>query len=411
MKVLHVIPSVSPLRGGPSTVLRSMAAGLALAGVETHVVCTNDDGENTSQVRCGEPIVEDGVTYRYFPRQIKFYTVSMPLAMWLARSVHQYDILHIHSLFSFPTSVAAFWAGRRNRPYVLRPLGSLCQWGLERRRPLLKRASLSFLEHWIIAGAAALHYATKHEQYEAEKIQVGKLALVIADVLVIPNALTEGIVPEDTPRPLEKAGPLRVTTVCRFDPVKGLDLLLEAMAMLKRRHFEFKLILVGDGETTFVDKLKNQAARLGVANDIIWTGYLTGEKKLAVLGQSDIFVLPSHFESFGIAVVEAMRSGVPVVVSENVGLKYEITAGEAGIVVPLSAQGLARGIADLLTNPPLRERLGANARLVAKQFSIGKITPQIIDMYNAILARHPGGTPSDSVESRRDSKNAPVSAL
>src|SRR5437867_7180076 len=99
-KILHVIPSVGPLRGGPSAMLRSLAQSLSREGVETHVATTNDNGPETLRVPCGVPVLEDGVTYWYFPRQSRFYTFSWPLGVWLSRHVSDFDAIHIHALFS-----------------------------------------------------------------------------------------------------------------------------------------------------------------------------------------------------------------------------------------------------------------------------------------------------------------------
>src|SRR6266404_1715192 len=146
MKVLHVIPSVGALRGGPSVAVRTMARGVSEQGVTVHVVTTDDNGRGRLAVPYGRPVVEDGFTCWYFRRQTRFYTVSWPLCRWLARHAADYDLIHIHALFSFATTVAAFWAARRGVPYVVRPLGTLNTWGIENRRALLKQVSLRLVE-------------------------------------------------------------------------------------------------------------------------------------------------------------------------------------------------------------------------------------------------------------------------
>lgn len=146
MKVLHVIPSVSPLRGGPSVMLRTMAKGLAQAGVEVDVATTDDNGPGRLSVSHTIPIVEEAVTYRYFPRQTRFYTFSWPLNHWLAQHVQDYDLVHIHAIFSYVAIPAAFYAKRYGVPYVVRPLGVLNRWGIQNRRPWLKQLSFRFIE-------------------------------------------------------------------------------------------------------------------------------------------------------------------------------------------------------------------------------------------------------------------------
>ena len=90
-------------------------------------------------VPLGRPVVEHGVTYRYFPRQTRFYNASLPLTTWLWKAVPDYQLVHIHALFSYSSTVSAWMARRKHVPYVIRPLGILNQWGMENRRSVLKK--------------------------------------------------------------------------------------------------------------------------------------------------------------------------------------------------------------------------------------------------------------------------------
>src|SRR4051812_8231237 len=118
-KVLHVIPSVGARRGGPSFLVRTLAQGLSQRGIETHIATTDDDGPMRSQVPCGVPVLEHGVTHWYFRRQTRFYTFSWPLSCWLSDHIADYDLVHIHALFSYSTLAAAYWARRYRVPYVV----------------------------------------------------------------------------------------------------------------------------------------------------------------------------------------------------------------------------------------------------------------------------------------------------
>ena len=107
MKILHVIPSIAAVHGGPSVMIEMMAAGLARAGFEVHIATTNDDGAGKLPVPCGEPVLRDGLTYFFFNRQTGFYKFSMPLSQWLSKHVSDYRIIHIHALFSHSSWAAA----------------------------------------------------------------------------------------------------------------------------------------------------------------------------------------------------------------------------------------------------------------------------------------------------------------
>src|SRR5687768_10444085 len=157
-----------------------MVRGLSEAGVHVDVVTTNDDGpRRRTAVPLHRPVTRDGFTGFYFAKQTDFYKVSLPLARWLRQHVSDYDLIHIHALFSFACSAAAFSARRLGVPYIIRPLGVLNHWGTEHRRPWLKALSFRFIEGRILRGAAAVHYTSSQEQDEAQAHGVHSPAALI----------------------------------------------------------------------------------------------------------------------------------------------------------------------------------------------------------------------------------------
>jgi glycosyltransferase involved in cell wall biosynthesis len=111
-----------------------------------------------------------------------------------------------------------------------------------------------------------------------------------------------------------------------------------------------------------------------------------GADKLAVLADADLFVLPSYSENFGIAVVEAMACGLPVVISDQVNIWREIEGDGAGLVTPCEAGAVADAIARLLADPELRRRMGAAGRAaVAQRYSWDKVGEQLEAAYARIL--------------------------
>jgi glycosyltransferase involved in cell wall biosynthesis len=384
-KILHVIPSVGALRGGPSAMVRNLARDLSQQGIDTHVATTDDNGPQRLDVPWGVPVVEHGVTYWYFPRQTRLYSFSWPLGAWLAKHVADFDLLHIHALFSYASLPAAFWAHRLNVPYVVRPLGTLNEWGMQNRRPRLKRLSFRMLESRIIRHAALMHYTSDRERIEAESLRVA------APAVVIPNLIPEWNASQCAGRLRARFPQLRgrpiVLYLSRIDQKKGLDLLLAAFAVARRQVPDAMLVVAGDGPPRLVDRLHADAASLGIAADVLWTGFLAGDDKDAALADADVFVLPSRSENFGIAVAEAMAAGLPVIVSDRVGIHEEIAAASAGLVVRCEPGGLARAMTRLLTDPRLRASLGGAARSLAlRKYSSRAVTTRLIGAYNSLLS-------------------------
>jgi glycosyltransferase involved in cell wall biosynthesis len=383
-KVLHVIPSVGPLRGGPSAMVRQLAGSLARSGIETHIATTNDDGPEKLHVRCGEPVVQDGVTYWYFPRQVRFYTISWPLSVWLSNHVSNFDLLHIHALFSFAAIPASYWATRRGVPYIVRPLGTLNEWGMTHRRPWLKKASFRLLESRILKRAALVHYTSDQERHEAETLGVTAASAVIP--IGLPDSSTEGFAGAFRRRYPQLRGRRIILFLSRLDQKKGLDLLLRAFADVRRRVPNASLVIAGDGQREFVGQIKSDAKALGIAADIVWTGFLAGEDKQAALAEADVFALPSYSENFGMAVAECMAARLPVVISDQVGIHQEVSEARAGLVVPCDAAKLADALVALLTNDSLRDTLGAGGeRLARGQYSSDAVTRTLIGVYNEVV--------------------------
>ncbi len=417
MKILHVIPSVGPLRGGPSVAMRAVARGLAQAGLEVHVATTDDNGRVRLNVPHNVPVMEEGVAYWYFPRQTRFYTFSWPLTRWLAEHVKDYDLIHIHALFSYATLPAASCAARCGIPYIIRPLGTLNRWGMSNRHPWLKRLSFTLIERRILAGAAAVHYTSEQEQLEAAEWGVVKRSLVIPNAVdnlpgnytkerdqivrvsattlngvKVANTLSNDLEGRFRARYAQLAGRTIILFLSRLDPKKGLDLLLPAFAQLRAQNPDVALVLAGNGDRAFVTGLQHEAVRLGIAGDILWTDFLAGEEKWAALAGADVFVLPSYSENFGVAAVEAMAFGLPVVVSDQVGIHREIAEAQAGLVVRCAWEELARALTRLVRDEQLRSWMGRNAkRLAQTHFCLEAVTGKLINMYVDVTKSQPRG--------------------
>jgi glycosyltransferase involved in cell wall biosynthesis len=363
--------------------VRNLARSLSREGIQTHVATTDDNASETLPVPCGVPVVEDGVTYWYFPRQMRFYTFSWPLSAWLARHVSEFDVVHIHALFSYATLPAAFWAHRRGVPYIVRPLGTLNEWGMKNRRPWVKKLSFRLLESKVLEHAALVHYTSEQERLEADKLRV------TAPAMIMPNALPDTANVTAVGRFRAQYAQLRgrrvILFLARLTEKKGLDLLLRAFAKVRQEVPDAALVVAGNGPEEFVRRLKAEATALGIEEDVLWPGFLQADEKQAALSDADLFVLPSFSENFGIAAVEAMAAGLPVVVTDQVGIHREIALEQAGVVVPCDIAPLASALTRLLHDPALRQSMGENGKSLARRkYSSVTLTRKLIVVYNKI---------------------------
>jgi glycosyltransferase involved in cell wall biosynthesis len=144
----------------------------------------------------------------------------------------------------------------------------------------------------------------------------------------------------------------------RIHSKKGCDLLLEALARVAEAHPDLDLVMAGPDEEGLRPQLEAQAKRLRISARVHWTGMLEGDLKWGAFHAAEAFVLPSHQENFGIAVVEALACGLPVLISDQVNIWPDIVEDAAGIVNPDTAEGTYRSMTTLLAmTPEERQRM------------------------------------------------------
>jgi glycosyltransferase involved in cell wall biosynthesis len=381
MKVLHVIPSVSPVHGGPSRAIVDIERALSARGVDVTTVTTNDDGDTrTLPVQCGEPIAVPFATRWYFQRSTVFFKVSIGLGRWLKDNITTFDVVHAHALFSFAPVAAAIFARRAGVPYILRPLGVLARYGMTQHHPFMKRASFALIERGLIESASAVHFTSLAEQAEAEA-----LGLNCKGVL-IPLGIDIGSVTKSVHGRKKEIDAFNLLFMSRIDRKKNLEGLLEAMRLILFRNPNVTLNIAGDGDPSYITALQALARRLGIDGRVNWLGYVEGERKREALEAASTFVLPSYSENFGIAVAEALAAGLPCLVSRGVAISDEVEKAGAGIVTGTTPEEIAAGLERLLGDQSGMAASSAAARALAcSKFSIDAMGARLEALYRDIL--------------------------
>ncbi len=386
MRVLHVIPSISPLRGGPSRAVIDMVAALRRQGVEAAILTTNDHGPGLHpDLVTGRWQWHQEVPVLAFQRwsppiaPLREFAFSPGLSLWLARHLRRYQLLHVHALFSYPSTSAmamARWAGV---PYILRSIGQLSPWSLAQSRGR-KRWLLRLIERRNLQGAAALHFTTAAERDEAEALGLAPPRLVL------PLGVRCPLAPAARSSSGNGAEPVRLLFLSRIHPKKQLENLLDALALLQRRSpgARWELTIAGDGEARYVSTLRARTTALGIDGRCRWLGFVEGATKWQVLQQADWYVLPSAAENFGIAAVEALAAGTPVILSPEVAVAAAVARGGAGLVSASDPEALSMALATALKGPSLSMQAAA-LNLAESDFSWSTIALQLRDAYRQVL--------------------------
>lgn len=385
LRVLHVISSVSSLRGGPSASVQNMLKALRRRGVAVDLLATDDDGGTSRlDVPLDRFVDIEGQSTRFFPRQTVKYEFSAPMLRWLRSAIPRYDIVHTHGLFGF-APIAAAWCARAARvPYVMRPAGVLDTWGLRNKSRLVKALSIRLIEGPLLSSAAAVHFTSPLEEARA-----AELALPLRSV-VLPTGV-EIDASADEASPTAQAPPVgdkpMILYLARIHPIKRVDVLLRAYAALEDRQ-SAALVIAGDGDPALIERLRGLSAQLGLAADVHWVGFAQGALKRWLLSHASLFVLPSDSENFGMAVVEAMNAGLPVIVTCGCGLADSVRQWRAGIVTDGTVDTLRSALAELLADPTLRLAMGEAGRLsVRRELSLGVFGARLESLYRSILRR------------------------
>jgi len=366
MKILHVVPTYYPAvrYGGPIYSVHALCRALAAAGHQVHVITTSVDGAGDSNVPHGRPVDLDGVQVHYFRSWLlrRIYW-SADLADALSSMTADFDVVHLHSVFLFPTWAGARAAVRARVPYVLSPRGMLDRELIARRSTITKRAWIRLVERGNLARSARIHLTSTEERRA-----LLDLGLALAPLSVIPNGVeapasfaSDAISPDV--RALVAQG-FDILSFGRISWKKGLDRLIRALAQLP----DATALIAGNDEERFAERLRILAKQTGAGDRVrLLPRQVGGADKEALFTAARLFALPSVSENFGNVVAEAMIRGLPVVVSERVGAAEIVRAGGAGAVAGSGQQDFAAALAALLRSEQRLADAGASGVSYARE--------------------------------------------
>ena len=384
MKVLHVIPSLAKEKGGPTQISLDLIRALNDCGIEAEIATTNDNGSGLLNVPLFEKIDYEGVPVWFLPRfamPLKEFLFSPALTRWLWQHLGNYQLIHTHYLFSYAPTAAAAIARWYNLPYIVTPYGMLTSWALNHQRG--KKLVYSLIERHNFRHAVGAYCATKDESQDVENFRVP------TSTFVIPYGVDLPVTQEQARQELRSKYQITTETpivlyFSRLHEKKRPDLLIQSLSQLKEQ-WDFHLLIAGSGEPDYENYLHNLTNSLGLTSRTNFTGFITGQDKEILLQGSDLFVLPSFSENFGIAVAEAMAAKLPVIVTSGVQIAPEIAAADAGIVIDGEGSTLVEAITQLLQFPDLRKQLGNRGfELVKKRYSWRAIANQMANIYTKI---------------------------
>lgn len=384
MRVLHVIPSLAPCRGGPSKAAIGMVAALNKQGICAEIATTNDNGDQILDVPLNQLVEFEGVPTRFFSRYspkiraVREFAFSESFRRWIDQNLEQYDVVHVHAIFSFTSTYAMLCARRRGIPYVIRPIGQLEQWAIKQSK-LRKQLYLSIIERKNLLNASMIHCTAQSEKRQALEVIHHQSMEVIPLGLPLPEIIGDArnkLIEKYSLRTQDKI----ILYLARLHPKKGLELLIEALSQIETG---WQLLIVGDGDPAYVEKLHQIVEQEKLNSNVRFTGFLKGKDKNLALQGADFYALTSFSENFGISVLEAMASDTPVMISSGVALSKEIAELNLGTVCECDVESISTSLKTMLSDCSFE----SGRSVVEQHFSWDSVSRQLIEKYREIFTK------------------------
>lgn len=372
MKILHVIPYIHPRYGGPSKAIIEMCKSQKDMGIDVEIATTHFHNE--------EPVLISSLKINFFPSYLGELKYSPELKKWLEKNIKKYDLVHIHTIFAYSTVIGTKLSRKYKIPHIIRTTGQLYEWCLNNKSKFRKKLWWHLFDKGSIKSADSIHYTTIEESRKiAYKIKPKSKYVLPIGLIKQKNKIVD--------IPLIKNKKYFIF-LSRLNPIKGLDLLLPSIKEVLLKN-NYHLIIAGSGEEEYIQKLKKKISHLNLNNHVIFVGHVSGDTKYTLLKKARAFILPSHSENFGIAIIEAMAVGTPVLTSNKVGIYDDIINAKAGMVFSLKKDQIKFCCDKIINNDRFANSISENAKkLVEEKYNWSKITTKQIQIYQKIIYTH-----------------------
>ena len=323
MRILHIISSINLKYGGPSRFVLDLVVKQNKMFQDSSI-CTTFEGQDNGKLTQKNSFLKKKIIG--FKTNI-FHSIrySQGFKNFIDHHIEQYDIIHIHGLYRFPVTYAAFVARKKKIPYIITPHGSLDPY-LYRRSAyslILKRLWEYFFDFPNIKNATAIHCTSNLEKKKINQLNIRHKAKLI----IIPNFISDIFFKRKIKNISfkKKIGFFNddkiILFLGRINFKKGLNLLIPAFKKINNAFPDYKLLVVGQNNEKYLEQVLLPLVKKKNLEDCFkYLPASSGNQLVQCYRDSDLFVLPSYTENFGLTIFEAMALKVPVVVSDKVDL-------------------------------------------------------------------------------------------
>jgi glycosyltransferase involved in cell wall biosynthesis len=347
MKVLRVIPSMDPKKGGPSEGIRQIQKEIYNQRIDVECdIVTLDPVESDFEVNKHLNVISLG-------NGKTSYSFSTKLKKWLQQNIVKYDLVIIHGIWQYHSHIASLECRKKKVPYYVYTHGMLDPW-FRKKYPLKHLKKLGYwllVEKNVINNSQAVIFTCEEERILARQ----SFPFYHPEEHVTTYGTAGCKFEQSHTRQLfydrypALKGKKIILFMGRIHEKKGCDILLESFSNILSEQDDFHLFFAGPDDSHYARKMKDECNRLNLSKYVTWGGMLQGEIKWGAYNASYLFCLPSHQENFGIVVAEALSCSLPVIISNKVNIWREIETEKAGLVSNDTVESFSKKLSEFVT--------------------------------------------------------------
>ena len=391
MRILIVIPYFYPALffGGPVKVAFDVGKELVKRGNEV-VVFTSDAQDLRNRLPDVSNEVEGMQVYYFHNLSMLsaafsklFVTPGLNDRMKL--DVGSFDIIHAHEYTTYQNIIVQKFAKKSGVPYVLQAHGSLPRIGRKTRKWLYD----FFFGHRILRDASKVIALN-----EMEAKQYMKMGVTECKITIIPNGIDFSEYSNLPPKGSFKkkfnipANKKIILYLGRIHQVKGIDFLIKAYDyLIKNMRYNEAILVIAGPDDGYLDNTRSLIDKLKLQHEVLLTGSIYGNAKLEAFVDSDLYVLPSRYETFPMSLLEAYVCGKPAITSRIEGLNDLVLENVTGFSVePDNVENMAIRMLFLLNDENKIKEIGMNSRKFVEKFAIEKVVDKLVQLYEEIVS-------------------------
>ena len=374
LRIAHVVPHIGSAQGGPVLALARLTAQQVACGHVVSVVATplEQDGPTVDLAEGVELITEPATKAFGFRR-------CPALEPRLSELAARCDVLHSHLLWTDCHRQSARVVRTAGIPHVISPCGTLDDQAL-RHRGFKKWPAALWFQNRALREAACVNAKSQQEVQAIRDHGLRNPVAQISNPIDYPGPPPAAEVDDFCRRHDLRPDRSRVLFLGRLDPIKGLDRLVRAWARIEEFHTGWELVIAGPDGAGYRKRIEGLVRSSGLEQSVRFTGMLYTEDKWRAIAASELLVLPSDFENFGVVAAEAMSAGRPVITSSGTPWRHVVEA-RAGWWVEKTPQAIADALREAI-RLPAEERRAMGARAVALTRDFTKLA--IADAWDSV---------------------------